>query len=241
MAARSTDEIGVGSALRRAREKRRLTLEEASRDTKLPVKQLSALEEERFDALLGDVYVRGSLRTYAQYLGLSPEKVATAYARRAEEPQPPPPPAKLGAVERAIAATRIRDNQRLMVVLAAVVIVIAVVFGLLSRASSVPPPATLPTTAAPAVAADGAVQVALIASHATNVTYTLDDAEPQTVSIMKGETRSFSADQRLTIRVANGGAVKVTVDGVDLGTPGQPGKPWHATYGLGEVPPSPSA
>ena len=38
---------------------------------------------------MGDVYVRGSLRTYAQYLGLSADKVVELYARHAEDPAPP--------------------------------------------------------------------------------------------------------------------------------------------------------
>ena len=88
--------IGVGSALRKARERRGITLDAASRDTKLHIDQLRALESEDFEALLGDVYVRGSLRTYSQYLGLSPDKVIGAYARHAETPPPPPPPRSSG-------------------------------------------------------------------------------------------------------------------------------------------------
>ena len=48
-----------------------------------------ALESEDFDALAGEVYVRASLRTYAAYLGLKPEKVMRAYARHADDPEPP--------------------------------------------------------------------------------------------------------------------------------------------------------
>ncbi|HEY7514717.1 MAG TPA: helix-turn-helix domain-containing protein, partial [Vicinamibacteria bacterium] len=62
MAGGSADDalIGLGSALRKARERRGVTLDAASRDTKLSVEHLRALEAEDFDALLGDVYVRGS-------------------------------------------------------------------------------------------------------------------------------------------------------------------------------------
>ena len=137
--------IGVGSALRKARERRGITLDAASRDTKLHIDQLRALETEDFEALMGDVYVRGSLRTYSQYLGLSPDKVIGAYARHAEAPAPPAPPARLGRIERAMAASRIRDNQLLMILLAGTVLVVAVVFGLLSRGHSAPSPASLPT------------------------------------------------------------------------------------------------
>ena len=81
------DPIGVGPALARARLIRGQSLEEAARDTKLRVDQLTALEREDFEALPGDAFVRGALRTYAQYVGLSPDKVLEMYARHADEPR----------------------------------------------------------------------------------------------------------------------------------------------------------
>ena len=141
--------IGVGPALRKAREHRGLTLDEAARDTKLRVDLLAALEDEDFDALLGDVYVRGALRTYAQYLGLSPDKVVAAYARHADDPEPPPPPAKMGRIEQAMAAARIRDNQQFLLIAAALAARDPAGRWACWRASNgTPPPAAIPTTAA---------------------------------------------------------------------------------------------
>src|SRR6266487_2675804 len=88
--------IGVGPALRRAREIGGTTLDEAARDTKLTVEQLDGLETEDFELLGEEVYVRAMLRTYAQYLGLKADKVMTAYAKYVEDPEPPAPPAKMG-------------------------------------------------------------------------------------------------------------------------------------------------
>jgi hypothetical protein len=102
--------IGVGPALEKARRIRGLSLDEASRDTRLRVDQLTALETEDFAALPNDAFVRGALRTYAQYLGVDPDKVLGAYGRHAAEPVAPAPPEGLGRIERAIAATRIRDT-----------------------------------------------------------------------------------------------------------------------------------
>ena len=225
--------IGVGPALRKARERRGITLDAASRDTKIHIDQLRALESESFGALLGDVYVRGSLRTYAQYLGLSPEKVIGAYAQHADEPAPPPPPAKLGRVERAIAATRIRDNQRLMVFLAGVVLVFAIVFGFLSRGHSAPAPATLPTVAAEPVPIDREIDVVIEALSAVDITVVADGVE-STYVMEAGETRSFTAQSELTLRASDGGALRVTVNGVDLGIVGPPGQPWTEPYNFGE-------
>ena len=217
--------IGVGSALRKARERRGITLDAASRDTKLHIDQLRALESEDFEALLGDVYVRGSLRTYSQYLGLSPDKVIDAYARHAETPPPPPPPARLGRIERAMAATRIRDNQRLMVFLAVMVLVIAVVFGLLSRGHSAPAPATLPTVAAEPDPLDREIDAVVQAIGDVDVTVTADGVET-TFAMAAGETRTFTAQTDLLLSATDGGAIRLTVNGVDHGIPGTPGQPW---------------
>lgn len=221
--------IGVGPALRKARERRGITLDAASRDTKLHVDQLSALESEEFDALLGDVYVRGSLRSYAQYLGLSPDKVIEAYARNVDEPAPPPPPAKLGRVERAIAATRIRDNQRLMVFLAATVLVIAIVFGFVSRGHSAPPPATLPTVAA-TPAPQGREIDAVVEAIAVVRVSVIADGVAATYRMGAGETRTFTAQDELALTVSDGGQVRVKVNGRDQGLPGPSGRPWSQTF-----------
>src|SRR5947208_767196 len=81
--------IGVGPALRKARVARRTSLDEASRDTRIRLEYLEALERETFSELNGDVYVRGCLRTYAAYLGLSPDKVVAAYVSGTPDPQAP--------------------------------------------------------------------------------------------------------------------------------------------------------
>jgi cytoskeleton protein RodZ len=224
--------IGVGSALRKARERRGITLDAASRDTKLHIDQLQALESEDFEALFGDVYVRGSLRTYAQYLGLSPDKVIGAYARHAEAPPAPPPPARLGRIERAMAATRIRDNQRLMVFLAGTVLVIALVFGLLSRGHSAPAPATLPTVAAAPDPLDRTIDAVIEAVGGVGVTVSVDGVE-SAYELEAGETRTFTAENDLELSATDGGAIRLTVSGVEYGIPGTPGLPWSDAYRFG--------
>jgi hypothetical protein len=228
--------IGVGSALRKARERRHVSLDEASRDTKLTPAHLRALEDEDFEALPGDPWIRGSLRTYARYLGLSADKVASAYARHAEEPEPPPPPGKLGGIERAIAATRIRDNQRLIVVVAASAIVVGGIFGVVSQRSDAPAPASLgsaPVAAAPPV--DHPIEVALAARRDATVTITADAAPPRSYHLTPGETRSFQAIATIVVRIDPGGSVGLTVNGTDEGAPGSRGEPWQRTFSYGDV------
>lgn len=60
----------LGSSLRTAREHRQLQLSDVERETNIRAKYLAALEDEQFDVLPGTAYVKGFLRTYADFLGL---------------------------------------------------------------------------------------------------------------------------------------------------------------------------
>jgi helix-turn-helix protein/uncharacterized protein DUF4115 len=60
----------IGSSLRTAREHRQLQLSDVERATNIRSKYLAALEDEQFDVLPGTAYVKGFLRTYANFLGL---------------------------------------------------------------------------------------------------------------------------------------------------------------------------
>ena len=72
----------IGTSLREARERRRIDLVEAEQATKVRAKYLRALEDERFDLLPGQTYVKGFLRTYADYLGLEGQLYVDEYNSR---------------------------------------------------------------------------------------------------------------------------------------------------------------
>lgn len=79
----------IGSSLRDARDRKGLDLQELEAETKIRAKYLRALEEERFDVLPGDTYVKGFLRIYAERLGLDGQLYVDEYNSRfslAEEP-----------------------------------------------------------------------------------------------------------------------------------------------------------
>jgi cytoskeletal protein RodZ len=58
-----------GSCLRRAREKRQLTLKQVAGATKIPRATLELLEAGNLDELPADVFVRGFIRSYASLVG----------------------------------------------------------------------------------------------------------------------------------------------------------------------------
>jgi cytoskeleton protein RodZ len=72
----------IGNSLREARERQGLEYPEIELATKIRAKYIRALEEEDFTSIPGDAYIRGFLRTYAEYLGLDGDVYADEYASR---------------------------------------------------------------------------------------------------------------------------------------------------------------
>jgi cytoskeletal protein RodZ len=64
-----------------ARERKGVDLYRAERDTKIRARYLAALERGEYKELPGDVYTKGFLRNYANYLGLDAEEVVGQWRR----------------------------------------------------------------------------------------------------------------------------------------------------------------
>ena len=84
-------DISCGEFLRRAREQRGLTLEHIAHVTKIPVRQLNALERNEFKALPGGLYRRAEVRAYADAVGLDRNVAVARLAHALEDALPHPP------------------------------------------------------------------------------------------------------------------------------------------------------
>jgi cytoskeletal protein RodZ len=72
----------IGNSLREARMRRGVDFAQAELGTKIRGKYLRALEEEHFEVLPAQTYVKGFLRTYAEYLGLDGQLYVDEYNSR---------------------------------------------------------------------------------------------------------------------------------------------------------------
>ncbi|MBI2683829.1 MAG: DUF4115 domain-containing protein [Actinobacteria bacterium] len=72
----------IGSSLREARQRRGLDLPACERETKIRAKYLRAMEDDEFETLPAPTYVRGFLKTYAEFLGLDGRLVIDEYESR---------------------------------------------------------------------------------------------------------------------------------------------------------------
>jgi len=68
-----------GDALKRQRELREISLREISDATKINIRYLEALEQNRFDVLPGGLFNKGFIRAYATYIGVDCEETVNSY------------------------------------------------------------------------------------------------------------------------------------------------------------------
>jgi cytoskeleton protein RodZ len=117
----------IGHSLREARERQGLGYPEIELATKIRAKYIRGLEEEDFDAIPGDAYTRGFLRTYAEYLGLDGDVYVEEYASRFLTSWRDELPAR-GERRRIRTRSRPIERRAVLLVLAGIVAVTALVF-----------------------------------------------------------------------------------------------------------------
>ena len=76
---KSVGTLTLGEKLKRIRSNKRISLGEVSRFTKIQVKYLEYLEQGDYDKLPVDVYVRGFLRSYADFIGIDEQVLLRLY------------------------------------------------------------------------------------------------------------------------------------------------------------------
>jgi hypothetical protein len=69
----------LGETLKRERESRKISLREVSEATKIGLRYLEAMEENRLDQLPGGLFNKGFIRAYAKFIGLNPETIVNVY------------------------------------------------------------------------------------------------------------------------------------------------------------------
>ncbi|MCL4542107.1 MAG: DUF4115 domain-containing protein [Chloroflexi bacterium] len=274
----------VGQQLREAREARGISLEELSRETRIRLAYLEALERDEYERLPAIVYARGFLRTCASYLGLEPEVLLRQFEmdyrpispQRPQSPQEVPVTVWHGPSPRAMTGA---------VAIVVIVLVIAFLFrqyslfvaesasGLASASTTsstlsfttsvpvIPTVTPLPTqvpTSLPVTSQTHSVTTSITSGTtavSATATRTPTPSAPLTLSLhflrtcwlrvivdgkmvfegtlQPGSTRTWTAQQFITVRLGNAGGVDVVFNGKDEGIAGHPGEVVDRTFRLG--------
>ncbi|MCL2044345.1 MAG: helix-turn-helix domain-containing protein [Treponema sp.] len=80
----------LGQKLKSVRESKDINFDQASRDTKISLRYLQALENEDFSGFPGETYITGFLRNYGAYLEIDVEELFSLYRALKIQEQPIP-------------------------------------------------------------------------------------------------------------------------------------------------------
>lgn len=140
--------ISFGTWLRRQRELREISLREIADVTKISIRYLEALEQDRFDVLPAPVFAKGFLREYARYVGLDPDEVVNSYLTAQKEVEPADQPEPRGPKRR---GGRLEKTSGLLLTFAVVILlgVVAALAYYMERAETDAAPEPPPIAAPP--------------------------------------------------------------------------------------------
>ena len=216
----------LGQYLKEAREAKGVDLHDAAQETRISIHFLKALEEEDFSRLPGEVFVRGFLKCYAQYLRLPDHEVLARY----HELKPKAPPAAGSSSEGELKGPVCEQTPRTEMSLEPIIWGALLFIGLLiflftalpgGHDQTLPPCVAVPAAATPGtVAPEKSVGAPLyLKILAVDDVWVLirTDASPQKKAVLKkGETITWSAESRFLLSFGKVGSVQLFLNEREL-------------------------
>ena len=212
-----------------------MSLEETAWRTRIRPDTLRALEDDEFDEIGHEAFVRSHLQSYARFLGIDPGEVVHAFDRVHADAD------ALSSIEELDRKARnARKPPRARWLLAAVIslalLVGAAGVGLLGGQAERPAPDADPAVAAasgvlPVPAAEARVRLRVEALQDVQVSVQADGVEIFEGELDAGDIRMFRARETLSIIASDGGALALSHNGDDLGRAGESGVIYRDRFG----------
>ena len=229
-----------GETLRRERELRGISLRDMADATKISVRFLQALEDNRAEILPGGLFARAFVRQYAAFLGLDPERTVAEFLFAHGE--------SAGPLPRVLATPPEAPTRRPLGLMVGALAVTAMGFAgwRLLRAPAPAPSTPVPTLAAtstpavslatdrvypppspslaPVAVPAGGLVLAIQARRTCWVAIQVDGVKVFERELLEGETQTLNARQEIVLSVGNAGGVAIELNGkpgVALGREGE--------------------
>lgn len=237
----------VGQILQQRRKELRLSIEDVQARTKISSKHITALENDDFDKIPGEAYVRGFLSLYADELGIDNKALVAQYKREVEgiEEEEVTLAEKTEPLERDL-VKRPRSKWWILAVVAAVALIVLGYLGWLGRGTPRPklpkpkpiavpekekPPSTKEEEKPPSPPAPTGVNLVLtVIDTDCWLEVTTDGKVDYSGTMRVGESRTWQAQNSIYLFAASGRRVKAVFNKQDLGLLNQTGEPVKKTF-----------
>ncbi|MDX1502108.1 MAG: DUF4115 domain-containing protein [Thermoanaerobaculia bacterium] len=230
------EQLSFGNWLRRQREIREIPLREIADVTKISMRYLEGLEQDRFDILPAPVFAKGFLREYSRYVGLDPDEVVNSFliAQRGpeEDDEESGRPRRSGEWASGVALAA--------GVLGLLVLIAFLVFygGRDAGTDTVaPPPIAVPPVpeavaqpqapveaAAPPSVPRAPIRVTMDFTEDCWLEASVDGESRLSELHVQGESLTLEAQESVLLTLGNPGGVRIEVNGVEYRAPFRPGR-----------------
>jgi cytoskeletal protein RodZ len=238
--------VSIGGTLAKARRDAGMTVGQVADRTRIRETVINAIERDDYTLCGGNFYARGHIRSIARAIGIDPAPLIDQYdeahggspqaipARQAFEPETP---------------VRFRERRPPNWSAAMIVaLVLVAIYGIVrvatghdehrsaqraaAPATATPAPRGRSASPSPSPAARKDVTVRVKAKRASWLN--VRDAKGKELFsgiIRAGQTEEWKSKKRIRLLIGNGGGVHVTVNGKDVGEPGETGQVIRLSYG----------
>jgi transcriptional regulator with XRE-family HTH domain len=223
----------IGQELKRERELRGISLKEIADSTKINIRFLRALEEDRIDLLPEQFFTRGIIRTYAKYLGLDEQSVLNTYLEglhSKESREKSTEDKKPEESEKFESLPKEKNKLWLFVLVVLVIIALTIIMYFVLRKDESPPPEmtksdpatqntveklipTTPITREEPEIKQDALDLEITVQEETWLEIFADQEMVDSGTKIPGERLQFKALQEFLIHIGNAGGITYTING----------------------------
>lgn len=227
-----------GSLLKAEREKQKQSLSDIESLLKINIEYLRAIEQDDYERLPGDIFVRSYLRSYSGVLGLDAGAVLQLYNKCFKEPSAAPPPPKRPMRDM---LSRLKP---LYIYLVPACIIIALIWAGLYTKQNTEQPEPLSVAKPPQevkdirkekiyketpepiekTAPEEELSLEIHARELTWVSVKIDSGGAEEHLLRAGESKTLTAHEKFVIKVGNAGGTSLILNGNDIGPLGPHGQ-----------------
>ncbi len=256
----------VGNLLYTERRKKGLEIVDIEQSTGIRGVYLTALEQGKYEVLPGEVYIKGFIRNYGNFLGLDGAHLVHLYSESVAPSVVPPPvtPANVPAAKKNVPDVRFQFSKKTISTLVVLLILILSSWGLYAWQQSQSPKASekskesaaiktksasttnsssekSPAGAVSSVPSTSSRPVVLVARYNDRCwTSVIADGKTLYEGIPKlNETLTWEADRQIVVNFGNAAAVELTFNGQPVGKIGERGDVVVKTFSLAASPTDP--
>ena len=245
--------MSIGETLAKERKRAGLTLTQVSMQTRIRESVIRAMEQDDFSTCGGNFYARGHIRSISRVIGIDPEPLVREFDdTHGGAPMPLSAVAAFEPEQAVEFRERRSPNWSAAMALALALVVMYGIVQLVGTgdggerrtarqvAGTPPAPAPATTTTAPApprandpVAVAPRDKVTLKVKGVRTTWVNVRGEEKGQIysgTIRPGQTRSWSDPKKISLLIGNGGGLRLTVNGEDLGTPGEGGGVYRMSF-----------